>query len=86
MTDRKDCTEKEECGKLVCPTQEYLHQEFLKILERAKTYQPSEKEIEENKFIWEQLEKGVSERDILKGLGWTEEELAMLDDIETDNY
>ena len=85
MIEKKDCTAKEESGKLDCPTQEYLHQEFLKIWEKAKTYQPSEKELKEDKFILEQLEKGVSERDILKGLGWTEEELSMLDDNETES-
>jgi len=85
MIEKKDYTAKEESGKMDCPTQEELHQEFLKIWEKAKTYQPSEKEREEDRFIWEQLGKGVSERDILKSLGWTEEELSMLDDNETYN-
>ena len=79
--DMENITE-EEIRRIMHPTEEELHQEFLVIMEKAKNYIPTDEEIAQQDFIWEQVNAGVPNRKILKALGHTEEELKMWDRIE----
>ena len=61
---------------------EELHEEFLEIMEKAKDYVLTEEELAKSDFIWSEVVKGTPADDILRALGYTEEEIAMWDNVE----